>query len=189
MTSTNFSLMLPGNSPVLIRASRLHDKLFAREFERARQVFADQAPYQCALDVIGKCLSVVDLVSAKRGFVAALRILLRPNSSLCRRIAIHDLDRHVAVAGEDKQPVRVGLVSLPVCAFLFERCELPRSDKPVANAVISTTICSSAILASGQRQCSHPDKQKHYAERKQFLHVRLPRHSVEASGDLALAAE
>ena len=69
--------MLPGNSPVFIRASRLHDELFARELECARQVFADKGPHQCALNVIGEGVSAfVDLICAKGGLVAALRILL-----------------------------------------------------------------------------------------------------------------
>ena len=125
--------MLPSNSPVFIRASRLHDELFARELERARQVFADKGPHERAFNMEGKGVSVVDLVRAKRGLVPALRILLRPSRSLCLRVAFHHLDRHVAVAGEDKQPCRVGLVNLPVCALLFERGQPPCSDKPFLN--------------------------------------------------------
>src|SRR5271165_551632 len=137
--------MLPENSPVLIRASWLHDELFARKLKRARQVFADKGPHERAFNMEGEGVSVVDLVRAKRGLVAALRILLRPSMSLCLRVAFHHLDRHVAVAGEDKQPGRIGLVNFPVWAFLFERGQPPRSDKPVPDTVIPT-----AVLAASQ---------------------------------------
>jgi hypothetical protein len=44
-------VVLPSSSPVFIRASRLHNKLFARELEGARQVFADKGADQRALNV------------------------------------------------------------------------------------------------------------------------------------------
>src|SRR5712692_10547689 len=50
-------VVLPGNSPVFIRARRLHDELFARKVVYARQVFADKGSHQCALDVIGELVS------------------------------------------------------------------------------------------------------------------------------------
>jgi len=160
--------MLPGNSPVFIRTRRLHDELFARQLEHARQVFADKGSQQCTFDVIGKSVSaVVDRIRAKGSLVAALRILLRGSWGLCLRVAFHHLDRHVAVAGEDKQPSRVGLVNLPVCALLFERDEPPCSDKPVTDAVISMILCA------GQSHGCDTDKQRDYAERKQFLHVQI----------------
>src|SRR5260370_41380404 len=50
-------VMLPGNSPVFIRASRLYDELFAREIEHARQIFPDKGPHQCALNAIHDAVS------------------------------------------------------------------------------------------------------------------------------------
>src|SRR5271165_4057590 len=161
--------MLPSNSPVFFRVSRLHDELFARELECARQIFTDKAPHQSALDVIGKAVSaVVDLIRAKGGLVAPLRVLHRRTAGHWRRVPIHHLDRHVAVASVDKQPATVSTVSLPVCAFLFEPSQPPRSDKPLPGAFISQ-----AILGGGHRYCSHRDRERHYAERKQSFHIRL----------------
>jgi hypothetical protein len=114
----------------------------------------------------------VDLICAKGSLVTALRILLRPGWSLCRRVAIHDLDRHVVVACEDKKPDRIGLVNLPVCALLFERGQPPCSDKSLTDAITSTAIFSSLALA-GQRHCGHADERRHHAKRKQLFHVRL----------------
>ena len=60
--------MFPSSSPVFIRASRLHDELFARELECARQVFAYKGPHQCALNVEGEGVrAFVDLIGAKGG--------------------------------------------------------------------------------------------------------------------------
>src|SRR5438874_12629143 len=68
-------VMLPSNSPVLIRVRRLHDKLFAGECEYARQLFAWQRPHQCALNVEGESVSVcINLIGAIGGLVTALRI-------------------------------------------------------------------------------------------------------------------
>ena len=83
--------MFPSSSPVFVRASRLHDELFARELECARQVFADKGPHERAFNMEGEGVSVVDLVRAKRGLVPALRILLRPSRGLCLRVAFHHL--------------------------------------------------------------------------------------------------
>jgi hypothetical protein len=54
MIAESSLVMLPGNSPVFIRARRLHDELFAKKLKYARQVFADQGPNQGPLDVIAK---------------------------------------------------------------------------------------------------------------------------------------
>ncbi len=168
--------MLPSNPPVFIRARRLHDELFAGQLVYARQVFADKGPHQCARNVIGKAVSAfVDLICAKGGFVAALRVLHRRSVGPRMRVPIHHLDRHVAVARVDKQPGTVSPVNFPICAFLFEPGQPPRSDKPSPDALVST-----AILAAGQHHCGHTDKQRHYAERKQSFHVRF-RHSCASS--------
>jgi hypothetical protein len=145
--------MLPSSSPVFIRASRLHDELFARELECARQVFADKGPHQCALNVEGEGVSAfVDLIGAKGGLVPALRILRGPSGGLWLRVTFHDLDRQVSVAREDKQPGRVGPVNFPVCTFCFEPGQLPRSTKrsrrpafpprswPPARVIVDTPI-------------------------------------------------
>jgi hypothetical protein len=161
--------MLPSNSPVFIRARRLHDELFAGKLVYARQVFADKGPHQCPLNVIGKAVSAfVDLICAKGGFVAALRVLHRRSVGPRMRVPIHHLDRHVAVAGEDKQPGTISPVNFSVRAFLFEPGQPLRSDKPSPDALISN-----AILAAGQRHCGNTDKQRHDAERKQSFHVRF----------------
>jgi len=143
--------MLPSNSPMFIRASRLHNELFTRELECTRQVFADKAPHQCDLDVESKGVGAfVDFMCAKGGLVAALRILLRPSRGLCLRVTFHDLDRHVGIACEDKQPSRVGPVNFSVRALPFERGQPPRSDKPVLDGLGST-----AILAAGHDASEH----------------------------------
>jgi hypothetical protein len=95
-----------------------------------------------------------------------LRILVGRGRGLWLGVALHYLDGHVAVACEDEQAGRVGLVNFAVCALRFERCQPPCSDEAVLDAV----ICG-AILVAGQRHCYHTDKQGHYAERKQFFHV------------------
>src|SRR5258708_32116447 len=127
---------------------------------------------QCALNVIGEVVSAfVDLICAKGGLVAALRVLHRRSVGRCIRVGlrfpIHHLTRHVAVARVDKQPGAVGPVNFSVCALLFEPGQPPRSDKPVPDALIST-----AILAAGQRHCGHTYKQRHDPERKQLFHIR-----------------
>lgn len=76
-------VMLPYNFPMLLGMSGLHDELFAREFECARQIFADEGSYQSALYVEDEGVSAfVDLEGAKGRLVAALRILLRPSRGL-----------------------------------------------------------------------------------------------------------
>ena len=71
-------VMFPGRSPVFIRARRLHDKLFAGKFVYARQVFADKGPNQRAFDMKDEVVSrFVNVVRAKGGLVAALRVLHR----------------------------------------------------------------------------------------------------------------
>ena len=80
--------MFPGNSPVFIRARRLHDKLFAGKFVHPRQVFADKAPNQCAFDVKDEVVSgFVNLIRAKGGLVAALRVLHRRSIGSFLRLA------------------------------------------------------------------------------------------------------
>ena len=102
--------MFPGDFPVFLRANRLHDELIARELEGARQVFADQRPHQCAFNMEGEGVSaLIDFVHTKSGFIAALRVLLRSRRSLWRRVALHDLNRRVAVAREDNIPVESAL--------------------------------------------------------------------------------
>ena len=110
----------------------------------------------------------VDLICAKGGLVAALRILHRRSLGPCLRVRIHHLDRNGAVARVDKQPGTAGPVSFPVCAFLFKPGQPPRSDKPSPDAVIDI-----AILAAGQRHCGRTDQQRHDAEQKQSSHVQL----------------
>src|SRR6516225_2526273 len=163
------SVMLPGNSPVLIRPSRLHDELFAGKLVYARQIFAYKGPRERALNVEREGVrAFVDLVCAKGGLVPPLRILVRPGWSPCLRFAFHNLNRHVAVARVDKHPGTVNPVRFPVCTLLFEPGQPPRADKPVPDALIDT-----AILVAGQRHCDHTDKQRHYAKREQVFHVRL----------------
>ena len=70
--------MLPGNSRVFVRASRLHDELFAGKLVFALQVFADKAPHQRTLDGKGEVVrGFVDRICAKGGFAAGLRLLHR----------------------------------------------------------------------------------------------------------------
>src|SRR5262245_52678065 len=152
-------VMLPSHSPMFIWVRRLHDQLLAGELELARKV-PDEAPYHCPLDMKREGVSVfVDLIGAKRSLVPALHILHRPSLASCLRVAIHDLDRHVALAREDKQPRTVGTVNFPICIRLFEPGQPPRSHKPVSDALIAT-----AILAFGERHYDHTDKQGHYFE-------------------------
>ena len=81
--------MLPSNSPVFIRARRLHDQLFARHVVYARQVFADKGPHQRTLNVIGEAVSAfVDLVCAKGCLVTALRVLHRRSVGRCLRVRL-----------------------------------------------------------------------------------------------------
>src|SRR6266571_9304193 len=140
------SVMLPSNSPVFIGARRPHDQLRARQLEPARQVLAYEAPDQCALDVIREAVSAfVDLVSAERGLVSALRVLHRPRGRSCLLVSIHDLDRHAPFAREDEHPGTVGSVNVSVGIFLFEPGQPPGSDEPVPYALVDI-----AILAAGQ---------------------------------------
>ena len=52
-------VMFPSHSPVLIRASRLNDEIFAREFEGSRQVFSDESPHQSAFHVESEALASI----------------------------------------------------------------------------------------------------------------------------------
>src|SRR5208283_5392971 len=121
MTCGGGLVMLPSNSPVFLRVSRLHDELIAGQLECARQVFTDKGPHQCALNVEGEGVSAfVDLIGAKGSLVAALRVLHRRSAGPWLRVPIHHLDRRVAVARVDKQPGTVSPVNPPVCTFLLE---------------------------------------------------------------------
>jgi hypothetical protein len=80
----------------------------------------------------------------------------------------------------DKQPGTVSPVNFPVCAFLFEPGQPPRSVEASPEALIST-----AILAAGHRHCGHTDKQRRYAERKQFFDVRLLVTRISLRGQFA----
>src|SRR6266571_5764212 len=145
-------VMLPSNTPVFIGVRRLHDQLLAGQLEQARQVLAYEAPDQCALDVIGEGVSArVDLISAERGLVSALRLLHRPGGRPCLRVSIHDLDRHAAFAREDEHPAAVRPVDLPGSASLFEPDQPPCSDEPVPYALVDI-----AILGVGQRCAREP---------------------------------
>jgi len=97
----------------------------------------------------------VDLISAKGGLVSVLRILHRRRSGLCLLVSIHDLDRHVAIARVDKQSGTLSPVNFPVCTFLFEPGQPPRSDKPVLDTPIENFVshdrgysCRSRLLHS-----------------------------------------
>ncbi len=146
--------MLPGNSPVFIRAGRPHNELFAGELEYALEVFANKRPHQCAFDMISEIVSrFVDPVCTEGGFISALRVLRSRRRSSCLWVPVHHLDRHVAVARANEQPGTISPVSFTICALLFEPSQPPRSHEPPPDAVISI-----AILAAGQRHCSYSDK-------------------------------
>jgi hypothetical protein len=126
--------VLPGNSRVFVRASRLHDELFAGKLVFALQVFADKAPRQRTLDVKAEVVrGFADRICAKGGFVFGLRLLHRRSIGYFLRtglrVPIPHLHRHVAVACVHKQPGAVSPVNFPVRACLFEPCPPPRSDK------------------------------------------------------------
>ena len=109
----------------------------------------------------GEGVSVsVSLVGALAGLVTALRHRRRVRPRL--RIAIHDLNGHVAIARKDQQPGTGSLVNLPVCIRLFEPGQSPPPDKPVLDALIVR-----ASLAPGQGQergCDHAGKPGEYAK-------------------------
>src|SRR5437867_8274046 len=106
------SVVLPSDPPVFVGARRLHDHLSAGQLEEAHQVLADEAPDQRTLDVERELArAFVDLVSAERGLVSALRVLHRPRGRPCLGISVHDLDRHAALAREDEQPRAVRAVN------------------------------------------------------------------------------
>src|ERR1700756_5143151 len=138
-------VMLPSNSPMFLRMSRLYDQLFAGKFECTRQVSADKSPHHCALNVEGEgAVAFVDFICAKGCLVSALGVLHRGGAS-CRlrvglRVPIHHLDRHVSVAGVDQQTCAVSPVNFPVCALLFEPTQPPRSDEAVPDAVTRIAI-------------------------------------------------
>src|SRR5215470_3145093 len=156
-------VVLPGNSPVLVRSSRLYDELPARELECARQVFTDESSHQCTLNVKSEGVrAFVYLICSVGCFVASLRILLRSGSGLGLRVALHDLDRHVAVAGVNKHPATVDPVHVSICAGLFEPGETPCSDELVRGTV---------LLAGGSWRRTEQDRQ--CGDRKQGLHIRL----------------
>jgi glycine/D-amino acid oxidase-like deaminating enzyme len=68
------SVMLPSDAPVFVGARRPHDQLSAGQLEQAGQILADEAPDQGTLDVKRELArAFVDLVSAERGLVPALR--------------------------------------------------------------------------------------------------------------------
>jgi hypothetical protein len=69
----------------------------------------------------------VDHVSTIRRFVAALRILHRSTRTRWLRVVVHDLHRHVAVGCVDEQPDTVSPMDFPVCSFLLEPSQSPRS--------------------------------------------------------------
>ena len=80
-----------------------------------------------------KCESaggLVDLIRAEGSLVAALRVLNRPALASSLWIAVHHLNRHVAIVGVDKQTRTVSFVNLPVSVWLFQPGKPPRSDKP-----------------------------------------------------------
>src|SRR4029079_6481214 len=87
-------VVLPYGAPALRRVGGLHDELVALELVDARQGLADQGADQGALDVIREGVrAFIDLESAERGLVAALRVLLRSGVRDGRRRSIHDLYR------------------------------------------------------------------------------------------------
>ncbi len=68
-----------------------------------------------ALDVEGESMGAfVDFERTKGGLVPTLRVLFRSSVNLRLWVAFHDLNRHVTVAGEDKQPGRVDPLNFPV---------------------------------------------------------------------------
>src|ERR1700722_41936 len=178
-------VMFPGNSPMFVRDSRLHDELLTGKFKYACQVFADKSPYQCALNVKGQVMSrFVDLICTERRLSATRRILhwrsFVRRLSFGLRVLVHHLDRHVAVARVDQQPGAVNSVNLPVRTLLFEPGQPPGSDKPLPDVLIRA-----AILAAGGGRCDHADQQGHYAARKQFFHVRFLVSIAVPSGQLS----
>src|SRR6478736_6224579 len=120
------SVVLPDDSPVLAGVRRLHGQLSAGQLEEAREVLADQAPDQSALDPIRELSRAgVDLVTAERRLVSALRILQRPAGRSRLWVPIHDLDRQAAFAGEDEHAGAVRVVDGSVRTWLVVRHQPP----------------------------------------------------------------
>jgi hypothetical protein len=155
---------------VLVRSRRLYDELVARKLVCAQQVFADKAPHQCSIHVKSEGMrAFVDVISTIGGLIAALRIL-RSQRGLRLRIAFHDLDRHLPVARVDKHPATCNPVHLPVCTWLFEPGQPPRSNEPVSDALSDTAILADGLRYAGN--CGHSEKQRHSANRNQSFHLR-----------------
>src|SRR6516164_1497928 len=94
-----FSVMLPSRPPVFVRIRGPDDHAIAGKLECAREIFSNQTADHRTLNMKSESVGAfINLVSAKRSFVAAQRILHRPSLRSRRRIAIHHLHRHVAVA-------------------------------------------------------------------------------------------
>src|SRR6516225_9135186 len=104
-------------------------ELTGRQLKRPRKVSTDQTAHHCALHVKGEVVGTfVDLVTAKRRLIAAYRIPRRPGFTASLRLTIHDLDRHVAVAGKDQHPGAVSFADSSVGIRLFKRSQPPSSN-------------------------------------------------------------
>src|SRR5260221_14178238 len=115
------SVVLPSDSPVLVRVRRLHDQLSSGQLEQARQVLAHEAPDQGTFDVKRELArAFVNVVPAEGGLVPTLRVLHRPRGSSCLLVSVHDLDGHAALGREDEESGAVRAVNGSICALLFE---------------------------------------------------------------------
>jgi hypothetical protein len=71
--------VLPHGAPALRGVCGFHYELLALELVQAGKSLADQGANEAPLDVVREGVrALVDLESAERRFVAALRVLLRP---------------------------------------------------------------------------------------------------------------
>src|SRR5215472_604654 len=114
---------------------------------RSFQVFANKRSYECAFDVKGETGRVVDTVGAVRSLVTTLRI-----GTATLRILVHDLNRRLAVASEQKHAATVRIVNLSVCARLFQRNQFPCADQTVLIRGVVHRLCCNSRAKRHEKQ-------------------------------------
>ena len=120
---------------MFVGTGRGDDQLIPRKLVPTLQVFSNQTANHGPFDVERPGLrAFVDVISAIRGFVSALRVLDRSGVAAAG-IAIHHLDGCVPVTGEHEQARAVSAVHLSVCPGFFEPRKSPRADKSFAIAL------------------------------------------------------
>src|SRR5260370_18577596 len=140
-------VVFPGHAPVFVRICGIHEQLVSREFVGTWMILADETAHHGAFDMKNESVRVlVDLIGAKRGFVTALRILNPAGLHGGLRVAVHHLDRHVAVAGVDEQPRAIRPVNRSGFVRLFYPYKPPSPDKPVLDLLLRGALCRAGML-------------------------------------------